>query len=161
MYLLYLASRTFQVWPNMWGETTENLYSCLYFKSFFFKIYLFYSERERDTGRERIRLHAGSPTWDSIPGLQDHTPGCRQHQTSVSPGLPSCLYFKHQIHTIIKFYLHRSLDPEGTDKCRWPSNTKNLHVHSFSQRIFIENLICTRHCSKPWRTMNKIKFLSL
>ena len=32
-------------------------------------------ERERgiDTGRGRSRLHAGSPTWDSIPGLQDHT----------------------------------------------------------------------------------------
>ena len=30
-------------------------------------------ERGRDTGSERSRLHAGSPTWDSIPGLQDHT----------------------------------------------------------------------------------------
>ena len=43
---------------------------------FFFKdfIYLFMRERERggDTGRGRSRLHAGSPTWDSIPGLQDH-----------------------------------------------------------------------------------------
>ena len=28
--------------------------------------------RSRDTGRGRSRLHAGSPTWDSIPGLQDH-----------------------------------------------------------------------------------------
>ena len=28
-------------------------------------------ERGRDTGRGRSRLHAGSPTWDSIPGLQD------------------------------------------------------------------------------------------
>ena len=28
--------------------------------------------RGRDTGRGRSRLHAGSPTWDSIPGLQDH-----------------------------------------------------------------------------------------
>ena len=24
-----------------------------------------------DIGRGRSRLHAGSPTWDSIPGLQD------------------------------------------------------------------------------------------
>ena len=30
-------------------------------------------ERGRDTGRGRSRLHVGSPTWDSIPGLQDHT----------------------------------------------------------------------------------------
>ena len=36
-------------------------------------------DREReiggDTGRERSRLHAGSSTWDSIPGLQDHALG--------------------------------------------------------------------------------------
>ena len=32
-------------------------------------------ERGRDTGRGRSRLHAGSLTWDSIPGLQDHTLG--------------------------------------------------------------------------------------
>ena len=32
-------------------------------------------ERGRDTGRGRSKLHAWSPTWDSIPGLQDHTLG--------------------------------------------------------------------------------------
>ena len=31
-------------------------------------------ERGRDTGRGRSRFHAGSPTQDSTPGLQDHTP---------------------------------------------------------------------------------------
>ena len=30
------------------------------------------TERDRDIGRERSRLHAGSPMWDSVPGLQDH-----------------------------------------------------------------------------------------
>ena len=37
-------------------------------------------EREsgRDTGRGRSRLHARSPTWDAIPGLQDHALGQRQ-----------------------------------------------------------------------------------
>ena len=35
-------------------------------------------ERGRDTGRGRSSLHAGSPTWDSIPGLQDGAPGRRQ-----------------------------------------------------------------------------------
>ena len=29
-------------------------------------------ERGRDTSRGRSRLQAGRPTWDSIPGLQDH-----------------------------------------------------------------------------------------
>ena len=33
------------------------------------------TERGRDTCRGRSRLHAGSPTWGPIPGLQDHTPG--------------------------------------------------------------------------------------
>ena len=29
------------------------------------------TQREAETQAERGRLHAGSPTWDSIPGLQD------------------------------------------------------------------------------------------
>ena len=32
-------------------------------------------QRGRDTGRGRSRLHAGSPMWDSIPGLQDQALG--------------------------------------------------------------------------------------
>ena len=48
-----------------------------YFIYFFKKIYLFiherHTERGRNTGRGRSRLHAGSPMWDSIPGFQDHT----------------------------------------------------------------------------------------
>ena len=35
-------------------------------------------ERGRDTGRGRSRLLAGSPKWDSIPGLQDCALGQRQ-----------------------------------------------------------------------------------
>ena len=35
-------------------------------------------EKGRDTGGGRSRLHAGSPIWDLIPGLQDHAPGQRQ-----------------------------------------------------------------------------------
>ena len=46
-------------------------------------IYLFMRETQRErerergrvTGRGRSRLHAGSPMWDSIPGLQDHPLG--------------------------------------------------------------------------------------
>ena len=45
---------------------------------FFFKI-LFIHERQRKRGRDtvrgRSRLHAGSPTWDSILGLQDQALG--------------------------------------------------------------------------------------
>ena len=47
---------------------------------FFFFLFMIVTERERgrDTGRGRSRLHAGSPTWDSIPGLQDRALGQRQ-----------------------------------------------------------------------------------
>ena len=64
------------------GSTGQNTFC---FFNFFQKdfIYLFTRDRERDRGRHRQRekpaLHAGSPTWDSILGFQDHTPGCRQH----------------------------------------------------------------------------------
>ena len=48
----------------------------------FFNFYLFMivtqRERGRDIGRGRSRLHAGSPMWDSIPGLQDRALGQRQ-----------------------------------------------------------------------------------
>ena len=52
-----------------------------FFKDF---IYLFLRERERERerkrerGRGRSRLHAGSLTWDSIPGLQDRALGQSQ-----------------------------------------------------------------------------------
>ena len=52
-------------------------------------------ERRRDTGRGRSRLHAGSPMWDSIPGLQDHALGLRQALNHLShPGIPEKLYSK-------------------------------------------------------------------
>ena len=35
-------------------------------------------ERGRDTSRGRSRLHAGSPMWDSIPGVRDHSLSQRQ-----------------------------------------------------------------------------------
>ena len=49
-----------------------------YFIPFLKIFYLFMIERGRDTGRRRDRLHAGSPTQDSIPGLQDPALGQRQ-----------------------------------------------------------------------------------
>ena len=59
-------------------------YFYLFFILYFFKdfIYLFMRDTERETERQRdrgrSRLHAGSLTWDLIPGLQDHTLGQRQ-----------------------------------------------------------------------------------
>ena len=51
--------------------------------NFLKRFYLFMRERERererergrDVGRGRSRLHAGSPIWDLIQGLQDHALG--------------------------------------------------------------------------------------
>ena len=48
-------------------------------------------EKDRDTGGGRSRLHAGSPTWDSIPGLQDRTLGQRQVPNREPPGDPLLL----------------------------------------------------------------------
>ena len=44
------------------------------------------TEREAETGRGRSRLHAGSPTWDLIRGLQGHALGQRQALTAEPPG---------------------------------------------------------------------------
>ena len=48
-------------------------------------------KREAETQAEgEGRLHAGSPTWDSIPGLQDHTPGLKAGAKLLShPGIPT------------------------------------------------------------------------
>ena len=47
------------------------------------------TERGRDTGRERSRLHAGSPMWDLILGLQDHALGVKAGANPLShPGVP-------------------------------------------------------------------------
>ena len=50
--------------------------------TFFLNFYLFMivteRERERERGRGSSRLHARSPTWDPIPGLQDRALGQRQ-----------------------------------------------------------------------------------
>ena len=35
-------------------------------------------QRDRDIRRGRSRFHAGSPMWNSIPGLQDHNLSQRQ-----------------------------------------------------------------------------------
>ena len=53
-------------------------------------------ERERgraDIGRGRSRLHAGSPMWDLIPGLQDHILGLSGRSTTKPHRRPSILIF--------------------------------------------------------------------
>ena len=59
-------------------DYTATIISFFSFLRFYLFIHGRHRERGRDTGRGRSRLHAGSLTWDSIPGLQDHTLGRRQ-----------------------------------------------------------------------------------
>ena len=60
------------------GHICQELNHALFF---FLRFYLFINERQRqrekgtDTGRGRSTLHAGSPMWELIPGLQDHALG--------------------------------------------------------------------------------------
>ena len=53
----------------------EDRHTSAFLKKDFIYLFMRDTERSRDTGRGRSRLHAGSPMWDSIPGLQDHTLG--------------------------------------------------------------------------------------
>ena len=73
MYFLYPASCSFTF------RNHHKNFLCCYVAFVMLFIYLFMSdterERGRDTGRGRSRLHAGSPTWDSILGLQDQALG--------------------------------------------------------------------------------------
>ena len=49
------------------------------FLLFILRFYLFMKDTQRQRHRQReSRLHAGSPMWDSIPGLWDHALALRQ-----------------------------------------------------------------------------------
>ena len=71
----------------------------------FFKISFIYSwetEKGRDIGRGRSRLHAGSRLQDLIPGLWDHALSQRQMLNRwATPGIPVCsLFMAHLSHTV-------------------------------------------------------------
>ena len=67
--------------------------------SFFIRFYLFTRHAERERGRHtsqgRSRLHAGSPIWDSIQGLQDRSLDQRQmpNRWATRASLPYLLLF--------------------------------------------------------------------
>ena len=65
----------------------------------FISFYLFiqerHTERGRDTGTGRNRLHAGSPTWDSIPGLQDQAQGSKAWVQPLSQAGVPFFFSKH------------------------------------------------------------------
>ena len=51
-------------------------------------------ERARQRHRGRSRLHAGSPMWDSILGLQDHAWAEGSAKPLSDPGCPNNLLLK-------------------------------------------------------------------
>ena len=72
------------------------------FKKYF--IYLFMKdterERSRDTGRGRSRPHAGSPTWDSIPGPRGHALGWREALNRWATGAALSLFIESRCYLI-------------------------------------------------------------
>ena len=86
-------------------------------------------ERGRDTGRGRSRLHAGSPTRDSILGLQDRALGQRQALKPLShPGISHSTdillflnnLFIHERHRERKRERQRHRQREKQVPCREP-----------------------------------------
>ena len=100
----------------------------LFLKRFFF-IYSWeiHTERGRDTGRGRSRLHAGSPMWDSIPGPQDHALSQRQTLNHwATQASQYCIYIKNSSSSTLKIHAFYVLD------CRYMSikmfYTLNIYV---------------------------------
>ena len=58
------------------------------------------TEKGRDTGRRRSRLHAGSPMWDSIPGPGTCPEPKADTQPLSHPGIPQTAPNRHT-HTVI------------------------------------------------------------
>ena len=76
---------------------------------FFLKNCLFiherHTERGRDTGRWRSRLHAGSLMWDSISGPPGSCPGPKAGARLLShPGIPLLLFYKDKLHVYLFKY---------------------------------------------------------
>ena len=59
-------------------------------------------EMQRHRQREKQAPYTGSPTWDSIPGLQDHALGQRQAlNRCATQGSPSFYFFLKILFTIV------------------------------------------------------------
>ena len=119
------------------------IHPCSSFLSFFFfflKIFFIHSwetqrdrERGRDTGRGRSRHYTESLTCDSIQGLQDHTLGCRRHQTAAPPGAALCSSFL----SIPVDKGSQFLFAFTSEEWQYTNNASRLHGRSF---LFVTNL---------------------
>ena len=71
-------------------------------------------ERGRDTGGRRSRLHARSPTWDSMPGLQDRALGQRQAPNRCAT--QGSLFFFFKIYFFNLFMIEREREAETQEE---------------------------------------------
>ena len=71
-------------------------FNAIQFDSFFNDSHTDLRERERQRHRQREKQApcTGSPTWDSIPGLQDHALGQRQAPNRCATQGSLKIYFK-------------------------------------------------------------------
>ena len=67
-------------------------------------------ERQRHRQREKQAPCTGNPTWDSIPGLQDHAPGQRQAPNRCATQGPDFLC----LNKVLLLYLKTTLGKYGT-----------------------------------------------
>ena len=101
-----LPERTFH------QENTSFIY--FYFIYYFFKfLFIYYSHREREAETkaegEKQAPCTGSPTWDSIPGLQDRALGQRQAPNRCATQGSQNTSFKHSDSFLNFLYLLRNL----------------------------------------------------
>ena len=92
---------------GLWEQCNTMVTMVVKIRDFFLRFYLFihvrHTERGRDIGRGRSRLHAGSSMQDSIPGLQDHDLSWRQTLNLWATQVPQALSFSNKA---IFCYLH-------------------------------------------------------
>ena len=105
-----------------------------FFLRFYLLIHERHTERGRDTGRGRSRLHAGSPMWDLIPGPRDHAPSRRQmlnHWATQASSITIYILIYHVCPNIsevfLRFYLFIHERERGRDT---GSGRSRLHAGS-------------------------------
>ena len=92
-----------------------------FFKTLFIDWWETQRERGRDRSRGRSRLLAGSPTWDSLPGLRGHALNQRQTLNHWATQASQVLCFPRQmIHSGSHFWSHFvSVGRVTRDSCPW------------------------------------------
>ena len=111
--------------------------------SFYFFFFIYFYLFMRDTGREarRSRLHAGSPMWDLISGLQDHTLGCRQTLNHWATWAPQFHFISNlgRLHFKIYFYFM-------------------LMFHGFTAKSMKQNYLKSKSCPHPFHHFHPFLF---